>query len=229
MELKIDGAELDLGKATSDREVQALARLARAASQGDIVEIGSWKGRSTAYLAKGAQYCGKEVKIYAIDPHTKGTEQIFKDNIKKLGFDDVVIPLVMRSEEAIKQWNRPISLLFIDGDHGYENVRKDFLLWEPYIVTGGVIVFHDRFAEGPCRVITRYVLKSSSFSEVGVVQGLLFATKGGELSLSDKWTKLKLLLLSYIAMSSAFLTRPKRLRKVQKILGKVGMWLSEKV
>lgn len=227
-ELEIDETRVDLGKATSDREVKILSLLAKEASQGTIVEIGSWKGRSTAYLATGTKCGGKGLKVYAIDPHTEGTEEIFRENIKKLGFDDIVIPLVMKSEETIKQWHQPISLLFIDGAHDYENVRKDFVLWEPYVITGGVIAFHDKFAEGPCRVIKRYILKSSSFSKVGVVEGILFATKNEEINFAEKLTKLKLLLLSYIAISLAFLTRHKRLRKIQRVLGKMGMWLSEK-
>jgi len=40
-------------------------------------------------------------------------------------------------------WTKPISLLFIDGDHSYEGVSMDSLLWEPLVKKGGTILYHD--------------------------------------------------------------------------------------
>lgn len=40
-------------------------------------------------------------------------------------------------------WNKPIDLLFIDGDHSYEGVQKDYLLWALHVRPGGTILFHD--------------------------------------------------------------------------------------
>lgn len=37
---------------------------------------------------------------------------------------------------------RPIDVLFIDGDHTYEGVKRDFEMYGP-LVRGGVIAFHD--------------------------------------------------------------------------------------
>lgn len=225
---RIDESMVDLGKATSDREVEALAKLAKEASEGVIVEIGSWKGRSTVYLASGSKYGGKGLKVYSIDPLTSESRTIFNENIKKLGLCDMIVPLVMKSEDAIEQWNHPVSLLFIDGAHDYENVKKDFELWEPHIIDGGVVVFHDKFAEGPCKVIMRYILKSDVFCKVRAVEGILIAEKSREISFLGKLTKLKLLLLSYIAINLAFLTRHSKFRYVWRMLGKVGAFISEK-
>src|SRR5256884_4232168 len=36
-----------------------------------------------------------------------------------------------------------IDLLFIDGDHEYEAVRRDFEDWSPHLREGGIIIFHD--------------------------------------------------------------------------------------
>ena len=106
----------------SNREGQILYWSAKKRSQeGVIVEIGSWKGISTIWLAKGA-LAGSGVEVYAIDPH-KGTswhivEQqledtypIFRHNIKRAGVENVVIPLLMKSEEAIRGWSKSIGLL----------------------------------------------------------------------------------------------------------------------
>ncbi len=39
--------------------------------------------------------------------------------------------------------SRWVNLMFIDGDHDYESVKRDTLLWEKYMVKGGVMLFHD--------------------------------------------------------------------------------------
>lgn len=40
-------------------------------------------------------------------------------------------------------WDRPISLLFIDGDHSYEGVQKDHNSWVSKVKKGGTILYHD--------------------------------------------------------------------------------------
>ena len=37
----------------------------------------------------------------------------------------------------------PVDLLFIDGSHDYDSVKSDTLLWEPKVMRGGTILFHD--------------------------------------------------------------------------------------
>ncbi|MGQ9691608.1 MAG: class I SAM-dependent methyltransferase [Thermoproteota archaeon] len=39
--------------------------------------------------------------------------------------------------------NRKIDFLFIDGDHSYEGVKKDFEMYSPLVRKGGIIAFHD--------------------------------------------------------------------------------------
>jgi predicted O-methyltransferase YrrM len=36
-----------------------------------------------------------------------------------------------------------VDLLFIDGDHTYEGVRKDWEMYSPLVRPGGLVVFHD--------------------------------------------------------------------------------------
>jgi len=228
-EVDIDEQGLNLGKATSDREVKRLFLLARHSKEGAVVEIGSWRGRSTAYLAKAAEAAGIGNKVYGIDSHFEGSEQIFRDNMEKAGLNHIVVPIVMRSEDAIKQWSDPISLLFIDGGHDYESVWRDFTLYEPWVIDGGVIAFHDRFAEGPCRVIRDYVLKTGSFGNIVAVDGILFAIKGARDTWRGKLAKMWLLLLSYVAIALAICTRSRRFYRLQRFLGSVGRRLSERV
>jgi len=44
---------------------------------------------------------------------------------------------------------RPVDFLFIDGDHSYEGVKRDFELWSPLVRSGGLIVFHDMKPDHP--------------------------------------------------------------------------------
>ena len=42
-----------------------------------------------------------------------------------------------------KLYGSKIDLLFIDGDHSYQAVKKDFELYSPLVRKGGIVVFHD--------------------------------------------------------------------------------------
>jgi predicted O-methyltransferase YrrM len=42
-----------------------------------------------------------------------------------------------------------IDFLFIDGDHAYEGVKKDFQMYSPLVRKGGIVVFHDIVAHDP--------------------------------------------------------------------------------
>ena len=145
-----------------DMQGYTLLRLAgEGPGMGAIVEIGSFMGRSTCYLATGTKNAQRE-KVYAID-HFTGSEEHqegesrevaavvntgstypqFLENIKKFSVDDYVHPIRASSREAAATWDQPIRLLFIDGDHSYEASKEDFALWSPHIVPGGLIAFHD--------------------------------------------------------------------------------------
>ncbi len=118
-----------------DSEGELLYRLARNCSgKGVIVEIGSWKGKSTIWLGKGSKD-GNHTPIYAIDPNTGSSDlkrkfgkiwtfDKFKKNIKRAKVDDLVVPIMKTSEDASKNFDKPIELLFIDGDHDYDLVKK---------------------------------------------------------------------------------------------------------
>ena len=174
----------------TQNEAKYLYSLAyRGPGKGALVEIGSWKGKSTIVLATGSRAAGRE-RVYAIDHHKGGldqeglgyvevdTEAEFRQNIQSAGIEDYVVPMVMKSSEAVQKWEGPIRLLWIDGDHDYEAVKNDFLLWEPYIVPGGVIAFHDTYAwEGPRRVVEEYILGSDRFSILGFVDAITAVKK----------------------------------------------------
>lgn len=169
----------------SDKEADILFRLAsRCTGKGAIVEIGSWKGKSTTCLALGSQR-GAGTNITAIDPHTGSSEhgdvdtyEEFLRNIEKNGIADIVKPVRKRSQDVGKEWTTPVELLWIDGAHEYEFVLQDLKVWEPHLIEGGVIAFHDSSMPGPWKVIEDHLYKGSKFHSVRFVHGITYATKG---------------------------------------------------
>ena len=133
-------------------EAELLFALARDVPAGHaIVEIGSYKGRSTLTFSAGA---GSGVPIFAVDPHTGDRTQVergevvdtwaeFRANLASAGTQSVV-PVRAPSVEAAKSYRGPeIGLLFIDGWHSTEAVLADWESWRPFLSTAPTIVFDD--------------------------------------------------------------------------------------
>lgn len=169
----------------SDREADLLFRLAKECKgKGAIVEIGSWKGKSTTCLALGSK-SGASMHITAIDPHTGSSEHgkvdtyaEFLTNIERNGVADMVKPMRERSQEVGKQWKGPVELLWIDGAHEYEYVLEDLNAWEPHLIEGGIVAFHDSTMPGPWKVIEDRLYRGTKFHSIGFVHGITYAIKG---------------------------------------------------
>lgn len=196
---EIRGLAEKAGREISHEEGELLFNLAKnCTGRGVIVEIGSWKGASTIWLAKGSKR-RSNIKVYSIDPHTGDPEHWkkygkvwtfgeFKKNIKNAKVGDVVVPIVKTSEEAAKNFDEPVELIFIDGSHEYEDVKLDFELWFPKVVEGGVMIFHDTiiYAKGPKKVTKEFVYKSKNFRNVGYVYTTTFAEKVKQNCVKDR-------------------------------------------
>ncbi len=174
--------------------------------KGVILEIGSWKGRSTIWLANAARETGVP-QVYAVDPHTGSPEHhekygevytfdIFKENIKTAGVEDMVTPIRKTSADAAADWDgTPIEFLWIDGDHSYEMAKLDFDLWSPYLVEGGIVAFHDTDRrEGPRTFVEKYIFKAADYKDVSFFETITVATKCSNSSfldrLKNRWTLL---------------------------------------
>jgi predicted O-methyltransferase YrrM len=116
----------------------------------NIVEIGSYKGRSTCSL--GVACLGTKKHLYCVDTFSGNDTDFlrpssfledFRANIAKCGVARHVSPLQGRSAEIAKTWSTPISLLFIDGSHQFEDVLADFRGFFPYVIPGGIVALHD--------------------------------------------------------------------------------------
>ncbi|MGB3192154.1 MAG: class I SAM-dependent methyltransferase, partial [Limnoraphis sp.] len=119
-----------------------------------IVEVGSFKGRSTVAMAYAC--IGTNRKIYSIDTWDGNDSdfpdrnffEIWKKNVKDNNLLDYVVPLQGYSHDILSRWNelvenQKIDFIFIDGSHQYLDVLKDFELSFPLIKEDGWIAFHD--------------------------------------------------------------------------------------
>jgi predicted O-methyltransferase YrrM len=158
----------------TDEEGEALYELARSCSgKGVIVEIGSWKGKSTVCLGVGSQE-GARVPVYAIDPHADHRFGDFKTNVDRAGIAELVRPIASLSQPAADGFEEPIELLFVDGSHEYDLVLEDFEKWVPKVVEGGWVAFHDTtWTAGPRKVVGQGVYRSRRFKDARFVVGSL--------------------------------------------------------
>jgi predicted O-methyltransferase YrrM len=125
--------------------------LARAIAPDICVEIGSARGLSACYVGLALKQNGRG-RLYAIDPHTAttwndgaspDTLRVMQRNLRIFGVQEFVTIVREHSQDAAAGWTRPIDLLFIDGDHSYDGVRRDWELFSPHVRPMGVVVLHD--------------------------------------------------------------------------------------
>jgi|688.fasta_scaffold224025_2 predicted O-methyltransferase YrrM len=137
----------------NEDEAQFLYLLAQEVEEGlQIVEIGSYEGKSTVSIALGSR---NGVFITAVDPHqgditevqagkVVNTYEKFLSNIKFAGVDQRILVKKMSSVDAAKDYTgEPIGLLFIDGWHSTAAVLEDIDAWLPYLHPEGIVVIDD--------------------------------------------------------------------------------------
>jgi hypothetical protein len=138
---------------------------------GRIVEIGSFRGRSAIVLARGAR---PDVEVVCIDPHVgsdRGPREIaarpalgeadlaaFRGNLDRAGVAHRVRHVRDFSSLALRAFDGPVDLLFVDGAHRFGPARADLVRWGERVPDGGRMLVHD------------------AFSSVGVTLALLTAT-----------------------------------------------------
>ena len=173
-------ADVD-GWLSADQAARLFA-VAAATDAGDqIVEIGSFRGRSTIVLA-GAAPDG--VSIVAIDPHAgndRGPQEIsgfevaaerdhevFTANLAAAGVADRVRHVREFSDRAHELVAGSIAVLFIDGAHRYRPARADIREWGSRVESGGTLLIHDSFSSvGVTLAIGRELLLGQGFRYIG--------------------------------------------------------------
>ena len=180
-------------------EARALYAAALSATAvGDLVEIGTYQGKSAILLAAAARAGGR--MLLTVDHH-RGSEEhqpgwdyhdpglvdpavgridtlpLARRALALAGVEDSVLLLVGRSAEVARRWPGAAGFVFIDGGHTDEAALADFEGWAPKLLPGGVLAIHDVFpdpAEGgqaPYRIYVR-ALESGEFTETGAAGSL---------------------------------------------------------
>ena len=174
-------------------EARALyAAAAAAAVVGDLVEIGTYQGKSAILLAGAARAAGR--MLLTVDHH-RGSEEhqpgweyhdpglvdpavglidtlpLARRALALAGVEDSVVLVVGRSGDVARLWSGTAGFVFIDGGHTDEAARTDYEGWAPKLACGGVLAIHDVFpdpadgGQAPYRIYLR-ALESGDFEEL---------------------------------------------------------------
>lgn len=168
-----------------------------------IVEIGSYHGKSTAYLALAAREGGGQVVI-AIDTWSEDnsawraavmdripspTAAKFQEQLTWIGLIDQVQPYEGTSADAAKDYAEAlvdgdvneVGLLYVDGDHAYEEVLRDFIAWRDLMAPDGIIIFDDYTRTNPGVVkALRELRDSGRIKPIATLANRLVAAHVGE-------------------------------------------------
>jgi hypothetical protein len=151
-----------------DALYEAALDAARAVPGLPMLEVGSYRGRSTVWLGAAAREAG--TVMFAVDHH-RGSEEnqagwdhhdedvidprtgrmdtlpFFRSTIHDAGLEREVVAVVGQSPLVAAVWRTPLSFLFVDGGHGEEPARLDYEGWTPHVAQGGTLAIHDVFPD----------------------------------------------------------------------------------
>lgn len=141
-------------------EHEFLWELACRQTHGDVIEIGTWMGKSACILAGACKDHAPGTQVVCVDTfcmtgtpeqeayHKRlvaagGTFYQFLNNAQTHNFIDAVVPVAALSSRALAVVRGPFRMAFVDGAHDRENCSRDVELCLPLLTQGGVIAVHD--------------------------------------------------------------------------------------
>jgi MMP 1-O-methyltransferase len=182
------------------------AAAAAYAGLGPVLEVGTYCGKSTIYLACAARQAGQVVitvdhhhgseenqpgweyhDATLVDPRTGRLDTLpaFRATLAGLGLDDDVIAIVGRSADVARLWRAPLGMLFIDGGHTEAAAQADYGGWAPRVTPGGALAIHDVFpdpadgGQAPYHIYRR-ALASGAFTQVAAEGSLRVLERTGD-------------------------------------------------
>jgi predicted O-methyltransferase YrrM len=209
------------------RFLALIAACPRAA--GEILEIGSFKGKSTIILAKSAALAGDK-KIHAVDPMTapsetdpdlRGEASSLKDFQKNIEAHDVAENVEFHqtfSYELARDWDAAVRLLWIDGDHTYAGTKLDLEGFISHLTDGAIVAIHDVLHEfeGGIRVFMEDVLLSPSFGACGFCGSIAWAQFNSDTTKNRWFREEKLSLYKKLSRLVPFVVFKKELKGFEK-------------
>ena len=179
---------------TSDREAELLFFLSTFQDmKGDVMEIGSWLGKSTVHLALGCKLTKNGI-VHAIDtfsgnlgkedlytsPLLEG-ENIYSQFKKNIAFAKLTkfVKIHKKSSENIDQEIQNIRLAFIDGCHDYNFALHDVRLCSNKLLSGGILVLDDFTSHFPgvVRAVKEEIINNKQFEVICTIDSLFIARK----------------------------------------------------
>ena len=164
-------------------EATLLHDVALQIKSGCIVEVGSYRGRSTIALGT-AVMDEPDVFVYTLDPHMDFVGECggrfgpkdraaFYRTMLNSGCYNTVGLINLSSEVVTPGWSETVSFLWIDGDHSYEGTKRDIDCWLPHLAEDAHIAFHDTIDPdlGPHKVINE-LLDSGTFEKIKEVDSI---------------------------------------------------------
>ena len=141
--MKMADFEFDLSLPKGDTDALQNVLEMRSKKSPMMVEIGSLKGCSASVIGEYVKSLGGH--LFCIDPWSEADVlATFRSNMNELKLQDVVHPMVMKSNVASTVFqDNTLDLVFIDGEHYYKSVMEDIALWYPKLKQGGIMCGHD--------------------------------------------------------------------------------------
>ena len=162
----------------------------RLAKNSTIVEIGCYAGLSTLYLAKGSRF--NHCYIFTIDPfdsdfkkqeersdhflnlENKPFRESVLHSLRSQGLEGRVELIEGYAEEVVKEWERPVDFLWIDGNHN--QTYQDYLDWSPFLRPGARVAVHDahpRYGLPNVAEAARRIFSSDKWERLEHVKGIV--------------------------------------------------------
>jgi hypothetical protein len=130
-------------QSVSGFELYILATLMRCLQARSVIEIGTYKGRTTYNLAANLADGGHIHTLNYVDPAAK-REFVVGEMYLGTSLEPAVKTILANSMEFdFGPWHRSVDLMFIDGNHSLAYVRKDSENAFRCVRPGGIVAWHD--------------------------------------------------------------------------------------
>ena len=136
-----------------------------------ILEIGRYWGGSTVLLAMATH--NSDVNVVSVDVVTGCHDPDVDDWLNNYEEKDRID---IRVDNSHAMENIPLSMLFVDGDHSYEGIKKDFIHHWNYL--NGDCLAHDYF-DSTCVGVTQFITEwiEEGYAEIIEQAGTMIALK----------------------------------------------------